>query len=381
MKLRSSEGGAVSRREILSPALRPGECIKFNRVENSPNKIKISICIPTHNRARFIGETLESIIFQATDDVEIVIVDGASTDNTTEVVQRFQQKFKNLIYYRGEKNMGIDRDMAKTVELSHGEYCWLFSDDDLLKPGAVKRILQEIGTGYEIYLCNVTACNLRMKPLKERFWLTMKVKDKVFNLHDKNELIEYCNSANSIGAFFSYVSSIVLRRQEWIKTGYNYDFDKTAYAHVSSLLSFIARKCRLKYIRSSLVLWRSENESFQNAGGLVKRLLLDFDGYLRLADKYLSDDPKVKDSFLKVMTREHLWYTIIHATSFIDNLGLWSEFKAKMLKFGYSQRMATICYVLGRHRNLISLAVTIRRKIVRSRIYCLINKSIVREIQ
>lgn len=322
--------------------------------------------MPTRNRARFIGEALESVISQAGDNVEIVIVDGASTDNTTEVVQRYQQKFKNLVYYRQEKNGGVDRDMAKAIELARGEYCWLFSDDDSLKSGAIKRILKEIESGYEIYLCNVTACNLNMRPLRNRFWLSAEVKDKVFNLHNKNELIEYCNRANSIGALFSYWSSIVLRRQEWIKTGYNYEFDGTAYALASSLLSFTTQRCRLKYIRDSLVLWRNDNESFQNAGGLVKRFLLDFDGYLQLADKYLLDDLGARDSFLKVMTREHPWYTIINVASFIDSPEVWRQFRAKLLKFGYSQRMAAICYCIGRHKNLVSLAVKIKRKIVKS---------------
>lgn len=335
-------------------------------MEKSLANIKLSICIPTYNRAQFIGGTLESIVSQTDDSIEVVIVDGASTDNTTKVVQRCQQKFKNLVYYRGEKNEGVNRDMAKTIELARGGYCWMLSDDDALKPGAIKRILQEIESGYEIYLCNVTVCDLYMRPLRERFWLSREVKDRVFNLHDKKELIEYCNRANSIGALFSYMSSIVLRREEWNKTGYNYDFDQTAYALASSLLSFIKRRCRLKYIRSSLVLWRNDNESFQNAGGLVKRFLLDFDGYLQLADKYLSDDRKVMDSFLKVMTREHPWYTIINAVSFIDSPEAWREFRAKLLKFGYSPVMSAICYCLSRQKNLICLAVAIKRKIVKS---------------
>ena len=49
----------------------------------------LSICIATYNRANFIGETLDSIILQLTEDVEVVIVDGASTDNTREVVESY----------------------------------------------------------------------------------------------------------------------------------------------------------------------------------------------------------------------------------------------------------------------------------------------------
>lgn len=329
--------------------------------------IKLSICIPTFNRASFIGDALESVISQADETIEIVVVDGASTDNTPEIVRKYQQKFKNLVYYRGEKNMGVNRDMAKTIELARGEYCWMFSDDDMLKPGAIKRILNEIKSGYEIYLCNVTVCSLSMQVIRERLWLSSEVKDRIFNLHIKEELIEYFDKANSIGALFSYISSIILRRQEWMNIGYDYDFDRTAYALASTLFSFIKRRCRLKYIKSPLLLWRNDNASFQNEGGLVNRFFLDFDGYLQLADKYLSDDRMVRDSFFRVMRREHPWYTIIHAASFIDTPELWGKFKAELLEFGYSRRMAEICYVLGKHKNLVFLGVMIKRKIVKSR--------------
>lgn len=330
------------------------------------DKIKISFCMPTRNRAGFIGQALESIISQADDSIEIVIVDGASHDNTLVVVQGYQKKFKNLVYCRQEENGGVDRDMAKAIALAHGQYCWLFSDDDALKPKAVERMLREIESGHEIYLCNVTACNLELLPFRDRFWLSAKINDKVFNLHEKKEFTEYCDKANSIGALFSFWSSIILSRKVWNKSGYNYDFDGTAYASASVILSSIRRKCRLKYIKSPLVLWRNDNKSFQDDEGLAKRFLLDFDGYSRLADKYLSDNRKAQEAFLKVMKREHPWYTIVHAASVIDNLELWKQFKTKLLKFGYNRKMAMVCYCLGRPKKLVALAVNVKRKIVKN---------------
>jgi len=89
------------------------------------SKYKLSICIPTYNRADYIGETLSSIISQSGDDIEIVIVDGASTDNTEGVVNEFQGRFENIHYHREKKNNGVDADLAKSVALAQGEYCWL----------------------------------------------------------------------------------------------------------------------------------------------------------------------------------------------------------------------------------------------------------------
>ncbi|MCX5699166.1 MAG: glycosyltransferase family 2 protein [Candidatus Omnitrophica bacterium] len=346
-------------------------------MENPAAEIKLSICIPTYNRARFIPETLESIISQASDNVEIVIVDGASTDNTALIVEDYRKKFRNLVYFRSEKNMGVDRDMAKTIELARGQYCWMFSDDDLLKPGAIKTILKEIESGYEIYLCNITACNLKMSPYKEMSWLSAKIKDRVFNLQNRKEFKLYCDNANSIGALFSYMSSIILRRQEWNISGFNQDFQATAYALASSLISFTKRRCRLKYLKSSWVFWRNDNESFQISGGLVKRFLLDFDGYLKLADKYFADDENLKKSFLKVMTREHPWYTVVHAASLIDDRQLWLQFKNKLIAFGYSPVMVEFCRFWSRNQDLVEMTVKLKRKLVRSGIYLWLNDKII----
>src|SRR5207253_1068183 len=54
--------------------------------------VKISFCIPTYNHGRFLGAALESILAQAPEDFEIVIVDGASVDETPAVVAEYQRK-------------------------------------------------------------------------------------------------------------------------------------------------------------------------------------------------------------------------------------------------------------------------------------------------
>lgn len=103
--------------------------------------IRLSLCLATYNRGAFIGETLDSIIPQLTPEVELLIVDGASPDDTEMVVGAYVQRHPSIRYYREAVNSGIDADYDKAVGYARGDYCWLLPDDDLLADGAVARVL------------------------------------------------------------------------------------------------------------------------------------------------------------------------------------------------------------------------------------------------
>lgn len=171
--------------------------------------IRLSICIATLNRAAFIGETLESIISQATEQVEIVIVDGASSDNTEQVVDTFRQRFPALRYFRQEKNMGVDRDFNRAVELASGEYCWLFPDDDLLKPGAIQTILSESCRGYEAIIVNAEVRNSDFSSLIEERRLRI-TKNRVYK-PDQAE----CFFADT-ASYLSFIGGVVIKRDSWL---------------------------------------------------------------------------------------------------------------------------------------------------------------------
>ena len=95
----------------------------------------LSICIPTYNRANYLKDCLDSIVDQFENkeiynQIEVVISDNASTDETTEIVKSFQVKFKNIRYFRNDTNLGVDRNILNMVEKSSGEYCLPIGDDD-----------------------------------------------------------------------------------------------------------------------------------------------------------------------------------------------------------------------------------------------------------
>ena len=265
--------------------------------------IKLSLCIPTYNRATFLDETLRSIVDQATENVEIVISDNASEDDTESVVERYQKIFPRIFYHRQPQNMGIDYNLLKVVELAHGEYCWLFSSDDVMKPGAISKILNVIQSEYEIYLCGFTDCSLDMR-VRGDFFISRIDTESVFNLSDKEERLRYFRMAEKTPAFFSFCSSLIVSKSRWDTTILSESFDGTLWAHAARLFGMIPEGLRVQYLPVSLLYKRGDNDSF-NTSGLAKRHLMTIDGYYRIADTFFG--PESEEAFhIRRVTRNEL---------------------------------------------------------------------------
>ncbi len=114
----------------------------------------LSICIATYNRADVIGQTLDSIMSQIREEVEIVVVDGASTDNTAEVMRQYEERCPSLRYRRLPVKSGVDRDYCHAVSFATGDYCWFMTDDDIVKPGAIDTILTLLPRKYSLIVLN-----------------------------------------------------------------------------------------------------------------------------------------------------------------------------------------------------------------------------------
>jgi hypothetical protein len=86
-------------------------------------------------------------------------------DGTAALVASYQARFPRLRYELAAARGGIDADMAKTVALAQGEYCWLFSGDDVMFPEAIPRLLGELQAQPDVCVLEHRLCNLHMQVL------------------------------------------------------------------------------------------------------------------------------------------------------------------------------------------------------------------------
>jgi glycosyltransferase involved in cell wall biosynthesis len=178
----------------------------------------LSICMPTLNRASFIGETLDSILPQLREDMEVVVVDGGSGDGTAEVVARRTAVCPRIRYHvtahlasgtPKPSNEGYDRDCDGAVQLARGRYCWLLPDDDLIVPTALATLRPYLELGVALVVVNA---EVRSLDLSRQFVAKQMVlgEDVSFPRGEANRLMEVA------GSYLSYAGGVVVRRDWWL---------------------------------------------------------------------------------------------------------------------------------------------------------------------
>ena len=97
----------------------------------------VSVCIPVYNTERFVAEAIHSVLDQTFQDLEVVVVDNASTDSTPEILAKFVDPRVRL--FRNERNIGAAGKFNRAMSLARGRYIKLLCADDLLFPTCLEK--------------------------------------------------------------------------------------------------------------------------------------------------------------------------------------------------------------------------------------------------
>jgi glycosyltransferase involved in cell wall biosynthesis len=266
----------------------------------------LSICIATLNRAAFIGHSLDSIIAQATDQVEIVVVDGASTDNTEAVVRAYQEWFPHLRYVRLDEKGGVDADYDRTVSEARGEYCWLFSDDDVLKPGAIAAVLREIEHGYSLIVVNAEARSADLADLQHERVLA-GAEDRSYGADELERLFV------DVGKYMTFIGCVVIRRDIWLARERARYFG-SAFIHVGVIFQK-PLPGRSRVLAHPWIVIRYGNASWTARA---------FDIWMLQWPKLVWSFPHISDSAKRGITRREPWRspTVMFLTRAVDGFSM-----------------------------------------------------------
>ena len=164
------------------------------------NKKLVSVYIPTHNRASLVVRAVESVLCQTYSEIEIIVVDDGSEDNTFEVLRPFIENNK-IVYLKNELAKGAPFSRNRAIAVAKGYLITGLDDDDYFLPERIKLMVDSfddeysfISTGYKVLSLSETAVIYAIRKL-------ITLDDLLVSNIAGNQVLVKTNDIKELGGF------------------------------------------------------------------------------------------------------------------------------------------------------------------------------------
>ena len=127
----------------------------------------VSIVISTYNGEKYLAEQIESIVNQTYSNVEIIIIDDASIDSTSDIILFYQSKYPQIKVYFNDENIGYVKNFEKGGSLSKGDFISFCDQDDVWDLRKTEILMNEIGD-YPLIFCDDLMVDENLQSLGKR---------------------------------------------------------------------------------------------------------------------------------------------------------------------------------------------------------------------
>ncbi|CAN5305223.1 glycosyltransferase family 2 protein [soil metagenome] len=164
----------------------------------------VSIVMATYNGSLYLAEQMESLMAQSYKNLEIIIVDDCSLDNTVEILKKFQERNTSINIISNETNLGYIKNFEKGCSLAGGEYIALCDQDDYWHPDKIKHMQAAIGN-YPLIYCDSVLCDENLQPIG-------------VNISDRGNCREYDNCLQQAIFCRIYGHATLIKKEFLLKT-------------------------------------------------------------------------------------------------------------------------------------------------------------------
>ena len=306
---------------------------------DSSDKI-LTVCLPTYNRSKFLQKQLN--FFQQEiknnhnllNQVDFIVSDNASTDNTKLMVENWHKDGLFFNYYLNEKNLGIEGNIKASLNRSTTKYVWFVSDDDELREGVLEKVLDSLNNFQPEYLfINYAPANNLMdygyigKP--GYFKDSMNMSLKIFN--------------EQYGSLV-FMTSSIYKRDNILEL--NNDI-MSSWISVPLLYSFYScSKGPMYIIGEPLVIFNPGNASY---AGIKRVLKIKFEEYIKILERLVefgynkNEVCKTIKTFFKKQSHSHFLYNFVNIRKSIKyykyyNFSTFLFFPVNTIKYLFTRR-------------------------------------------
>ena len=250
----------------------------------------VSVILPTYNRAKVLPRAIESVLGQTYDNIELIIVDDGSRDNTKEIVKEFQRQDDRILYLQNKRNLGANVARNIGIMNSNGEFIAFIDSDDIWVPWKLERQIETIRRS--LGSCSIVYSGFIRIYTTEDETIMSYYPQKSFTVSDNTSLhLNLLINANFIGL------PTILMPKWYIRRNKLFFDEKMPRLQDWEFFLRLSKHCSFKFIPEPLVISYVQSDSISmNHKKFIKALKIIY-------DKYYSkiDNPKALGTFYFLM--------------------------------------------------------------------------------
>ena len=160
----------------------------------------VSVIIPVYNSEEFIDRCVKSILNQTYKNIEIILVNDGSTDNSLNILKSYCNKYNYNIIVVSQKNMGSGIARKNGLQNSNGEYITFVDSDDELKQNAIEELINDLNKDTDVIISGFYSVNDKTgkkiihSPKNNSLWTQLKFSCTAFKLYKKSYLQNFIDN-------------------------------------------------------------------------------------------------------------------------------------------------------------------------------------------
>ena len=181
----------------------------------------VSVVIPNYNYARFLDQRIQSVLKQTFQDFEIIYLDDASTDNSEEVIKKYQNDSRVRCIYNSVNSGNVFKQWNKGVKEARGRYIWIAEADDFVDERFLERLIPRLEANPRVGVayCQSMRVDESGASLGTMQWWTRDLDEWRWNRDFQNSGREECRRFLSMKNTIPNASAVVFRRDVYQRSG------------------------------------------------------------------------------------------------------------------------------------------------------------------
>lgn len=327
--------------------------------------IKVSIIIPAFNVGKYIEECLESVISQTLRNIEIIIVNDGSNDNTQEIINRYSEKDLRIKVI-SQKNKGISNARNTGAAIARGEYIYFMDSDDFIDIDSME-ILYELASEHGCDMIYGDKVNFKEGTLNYKDVLKKRKDDK-----NRYDFLYYDNARKFIlsSNYQIMVWRYLIKRDLWENLNFSF-YENIYYEDCEFTNKCIFKASKIGYVNHAFYYYRQRRGSFVHSEMTkhkAKSALVVAESLYCFYDNNISNEDKrvystiISPDILRAVSSAN-YYKKISNESFEDRI----RPMIFHLKNSLSRKHRIIAVIIGLNFKFVSAFLFYRYKLARAR--------------